>query len=163
MFTDPFAPMVSLRQAMDQLLNDSFVGNAGRSLWSRSDSGTAAFPVPIDVYATPDEVVVLAAAPGLEPDQLHVNYQQGTLVLSGTIRDVAQSGEAKHATWYAHELWNGSFQRALTLPFPIDADRARASVDNGIIKIVLPKAEQAKPKTISVNAGQQSEAIGAGR
>ena len=156
----PFSPFVSLRQAMDQLLNDSLVGSPFRTLWARA--GTTASPVPVDVYATNDAVVVLAAAPGLEPDQLQVTYNQGTLLLSGTIRDVAASGEAKEATWYAHELWSGQFQRAIGLPFEVDAGQARASFGQGIVKIVLPKAAHAKPTTIPITAGQGAQAIGTG-
>ncbi len=155
---------VGLRQAMDQLLNESFVGSPVRTLWSRggTGAGTAAFPLPLDVYATENEVVVVAAIPGMRPEELQVTYNQGTLTLSGTIQNVAEGEEAKGATWYAHELWSGQFRRSLSLPFEVDADHADATFAHGIVRIVLPKAEAAKPKTIAIKAGTSTQAIGSG-
>ena len=157
-------PFVGLRQAMDQMLNESVVGTPFRSLWSRGGTGTGAtaFPLPLDVYATEQEVVVVAAVPGMRPDDLQVTYNQGTLTLSGTIHNVAEGEEAKGATWYAHELWSGQFRRSLSLPFEVDADHADASFEHGIVRIVLPKAEQAKPTTIAIKAGVATQAIGSG-
>ena len=155
---------VGLRQAMDQLLNESVVGTPFRSLWSRggTGNGATAFPLPLDVYATEHEVVVVAAVPGMRPEELQVTYNQGTLTLSGTIHNVAEGDEAKGATWYAHELWSGQFRRSLSLPFEVDADKADASFEHGIVRIVPPKAEQAKPKTIAIKAGGAAQAIGGG-
>ena len=157
-------PFLGLRQAMDQLVNDSVVGAPVRGPWARGGSGTGAtaFPLPLDVYATEQEVVVVAAVPGMRPEELQVTYNQGTLTLSGTIHNVAEGEEAKGATWYAHELWSGQFRRSLSLPFEVDADKADASFEHGIVRIVLPKAEQEKPKTIAIKAGGATQAIGTG-
>jgi len=161
-FAEPF---LGLRQAMDHMLNESFVGSPFRTLWSRGASGTGgatAWPLPLDVYATEQEVVVVAAVPGMRPEDLQVTYNQGTLTLAGTIQNVAEGEEAKGATWYAHELWSGQFRRALSLPFEVDADHADATFEYGIVRIVLPKAEAAKPKTIAIKAGGAAQAIGTG-
>ncbi len=159
-------PFLGLRQAMDRLLDDSFVGSPFRTLWSRTGTGAgtvdSAFPLPLDVYATDHEVVIVAAVPGMRPEDLQVTYNQGTLVLSGTIQNVAEGEEAKGATWYAHELWSGQFRRSVSLPFEVDADHADATFEYGIVRIVLPKAEQAKPKTIAIKAGASTQAIGGG-
>ena len=158
-------PFLGLRQAMDQLLNESVVSTPFRSLWSRGGTGTSgqtAWPLPLDVYATEQEVVVVAAVPGMRPEDLQVTYNQGTLTLSGTIHNVAEGEEAKGATWYAHELWSGQFRRSLSLPFEVDADQADATFEYGIVRIVLPKAETAKPKTIAIKAGDATQAIGTG-
>ncbi len=159
------APVVSLQQAMDQLFNESFVGGTPyRTLWSRGGGGggTAWSGMPLDVYATSDEVVILAAVPGLRPDSLDIAFHQGTLVLSGTLPNVAEDEEAKQATWFLHELPYGTFRRAVSLPFAVDADQAQATFENGVVKIVLPKAEAAKPKTIPVRIGGAGQAIAAG-
>ena len=158
-------PFMSLRQAMDQLFNESFVGGVPtRTVWSRGGGtpGATWSTMPLDVYATTDEVVILAAVPGVQPDNLEVSYHEGTLVLSGTLPGVAESEEAQGATWYLHELPAGTFRRAVSLPFPINADQATATFDNGIVKIVLPKAEWAKPRTISIAVGGSNQAIGSG-
>jgi HSP20 family protein len=161
----PVTPFVNLRQAMDQLLNDSFVGGSYRTLWSRNGNGTGqgatAYPLPIDVYATGDEVVIVAAVPGMQPDNLDISFHQGTVVLSGTVGNVAESEQGKNATWYVHELWSGSFRRAVTLPFEVDADKANATWENGIVRLTLPKAERARPKKIAIQVGGRTEAIAA--
>ena len=76
---------VGLRQAMDQLLNESFVGTPFRTLWSHgTGTGQTAFPLPLDVYATEQEVVVVAAIPGMRPEELQVTYNQGTSCGAGS-------------------------------------------------------------------------------
>jgi HSP20 family protein len=157
----PFgSDFVLLRDAMNQLLADSVVPSGGaRSGWA---NGTRAWPVPLDVYATPDEAIVIAAMPGLNPEQLEITYTQNTLTLSGSVPNVAESEQAQNATWYAHELWSGQFQRTVTLPFEVDASKAEATFENGLVRIALPKAERAKPQKIAIKAGSSQEAIGAG-
>ena len=159
-FTQDF---VSLRNAMDQLLNESYVSGPFRTVWSRSGGTNSGYaPMPLDVFATQDAFVIVASVPGLRPEDLEVTYNQGTIVLSGTVANVAESEESKGATWYLHELWHGRFQRAVTPPFEIDPGRAEASFENGILRIWLPKAEHAKPQRIEVRVGGATEAIGAG-
>ena len=149
-------PFVSLRQAMDQLLNESVVGTP----WAQG--ATAVGAMPLDVYATNDEVVVLAALPGLHPEDLDVSVQQGTLVLSGRIASAAESAEATGATWFLRELPRGTFRRAVGLPFAVDAAQAQATLEHGVLRIVLPKAAAAKPRTIPLTVGGSTQAISSG-
>jgi HSP20 family protein len=151
---------VLLRDAMNQLLTDSFVPSGGaRSGWS---NGTTARPLLLDVYATPDEAVVIAAVPGMNPQDLEITYTQNTLTLSGSVPNVAESEQGQQATWYLRELWSGQFQRTVTLPFEVDAGKAEATFEHGIVRITLPKAEWTKPQKIAIKAGSGHEAIGAG-
>jgi HSP20 family protein len=154
---------VLLQDAMNQLLQDSFVPSRG----SRSGGGTGsramARPLPLDVYATADEAVVIAAVPGMDPQGLDVTINQNTLTLSGSVPTAADSEQGQRATWYLQELWHGQFQRAVTLPFEVDAGKAEATFEHGIVRIVLPKAEWTKPQKIAITAGGgQQEAIAAG-
>ena len=152
---------VHLRDAMQQLLQESFVPSGGsRYGWSTGFRGR---PLALDVYATPDEAVVIAAVPGMSPEQLEITYTQNTLTLSGTVPSAAESEQGQRATWYVRELWSGQFQRTVTLPFEVDASQAEATFEHGIVRITLPKAEWAKPHKIAIKAGAgQQEAIGAG-
>jgi len=154
---------VLLRDAMNQLLQDSVVPSGGaRSGWSNG-SRAMSRPLPLDVYATPDEAIVIAALPGLNPQDLEITYTQNTLTLSGSVPNVAKSEQGQQATWYAHELWCGQFQRTVTLPFEVDASKAEATFENGLVRIALPKAERTKPQKIAIKAGSgQQEAIGTG-
>ena len=145
----------SLFPALDHLFDESFFGSPFRSAWSRGGmTAPSVQPMPLDVYATADQVVVLAAVPGLRPDDLEITVHQNTVTLSGAVHDATEAEEGKQATWYVHELWSGQYQRSLTLPFELDAERAEASVADGIARIVLPKAERAKPRTIAIQSGQ---------
>ena len=149
----------TLRQAMDRLLDEAFVGRPFRTIWSRG--GNTIQPMPLDVYATENEVVILAAVPGMRPEDLEVTAFHNTVTLSGTVADVAESEEAKNATWYLRELWGGQYRRSLTLPFAVAPDKAQATFEHGVVRIVLPEAEQAKPRKIAIQVGS-AQAIGAG-
>lgn len=144
--------VVSLREAMDRLLSESFVGSPFRALWTASNGGQQ-LPLPIDAYATADEVVIIAAAPGIAPEDIEITWNQGTVTLRGHLPNVANSEEGKSATWFVHELPSGTFQRSISLPVDVDADKAKASFEHGMLKLTLPKAETAKPKQIKVQRG----------
>jgi HSP20 family protein len=150
---------VVLRDAMNQLLEESFVPSRGMRNGGR---GTMARALPLDVYATPEEAVVIAAVPGMDPQGLEITYNQNTLMLSGSVPTATESEQGKDATWYLHELWSGPFQRTVTLPFEVDAGKAEATFEHGIVRITLPKAERARPQKIAIRAaGDQQEAIDA--
>ena len=152
---------VVLRDAMNQLLEESFVPSRGSR--SSGSNGTTVRPLPLDVYATQEEAVIIAAVPGMSPQDLEVTIDQNVVTLSGTVPTAAESEQGKGATWYLHELWHGQFRRSVTLPFEVDAGKADASFENGIVRIVLPKAERAKPHKIAIKTGSgQQEAIEAG-
>jgi len=153
---------VVLRDAMNQLLEDSFVPARG-SRSSGGSNGTTVRPLPLDVYATQDEAVVIAAVPGMGAQDLEVTIDQNVVTLSGTVPTATESEQGKGATWYLHELWHGQFRRSVTLPFEVDAGQANATFENGIVRIVLPKAERARPHKIAIKAANgQQEAIEAG-
>lgn len=148
---------VSLRDAMDRLFSEGVAGSPFRTLWSASTGAPSRATLPLDVYATPDEVVVVAAAPGLSPDDLTISIDQGVLTIGGQIPTVAASDEAKDATWYLHELPSGAFRRSVSLPFEVDAAQADAAFEHGILRLRLPKAEQARPKQIKVRTAALPE------
>src|SRR5687767_14657071 len=130
---------VLLRDAMRQMLQESFVPSGGsRYGWSTGTQAMAR-PLPLDVYATPDEAVVIAAIPGMSPEQLEITYTDNTLTLTGTVPSPAEGEQGENATWYVHELWSGHFQRTVTLPFEIDPAQAQATFEHGIVRITLPK------------------------
>ncbi|MGD9711166.1 MAG: Hsp20/alpha crystallin family protein [Thermomicrobiales bacterium] len=140
---------VSLRDAMDRLVTDAFGGN-WRTLWQSGDGLTTRLSLPMDVYATGDAIVLIASVPGLRPDDIEVTINKNTITLAGEIPNVAASEDARDATWYLHELPSGSFSRSVTLPVEVDAAQADATFENGVLKLVLPKAETAKPRKIEI-------------
>src|ERR671912_1479470 len=160
--TFPFgSDFVQLRQAMQELLQESFVPSGGARYPWGAGARAMARPLPLDVYATSDEAVVIVAVPGMSPENLEITYTDNTLTLSGSVPTAGESEQGQQATWYLRELWSGQFQRTVTLPFEVDPAQAQATFEHGIVRITLPKAEWAKPQKIAIKTGSQ-QAIGAG-
>lgn len=139
---EPMREMMTLREAMDRLFDDAFT----RPL-SLRDGGWSAPAV--DMFQTDDEVVVRVALPGFKADEVQINMTGDVLQLRGETR---HEDEKKEKAWHLREHRWGSFERSIPLPTAVQADRANADFENGILTITLPKAEEVKPKTISVKA-----------
>ena len=143
---------VRLRDAMDR-----FFGEPLYKTIASTQRSVGTVSIPVDVFATDTEVVVIAAAPGLGSDDLEVTIDDNVLTLSGTVPNVAKSTEAEGATWYLHENGHGQFRRTITLPTEVDADQADATFENGILRLRLPKAEAARPRQIKVRSASPIE------
>ena len=139
---EPFGDLMSLRQAMDKLFEESVVrprdwifglGEAAR--------------VPLDVYETDTEVVVKASLPGVKPDDIDVSITGNTLTIKG---DTKSESEVKRESYYRQERRYGAFSRTAVLPSNLKAADAQASFEHGVLTITIPKAEEARPQTIKV-------------
>jgi HSP20 family protein len=150
--------LVSLRDAMDKLMTDAF-GGSFRSVFPAAQNGQTRMPLPLDIYATNEEVVIIAAVPGIDPDSIDITVDKETVTLTGSTPDVALSAEAAEATWYLHELPRGTFSRSITLPVEIDASRADATFEHGVLRLLLPKAETAKPRKIEIRTVKANEVL----
>lgn len=152
--------VVSLRQVMDRVLSESLAPGRTRTVWSSNKSSRAQAQIALDVYTTDDQATVLAAVPGVDPEQIDITIDKNTLTLKGEFANSARAEDATTATWYLHELPWGSFQRSLTLPWEIDVDAAEATFDHGLLRLTLPKAQSARPRQIRVRVdGSQPAAI----
>jgi HSP20 family protein len=138
---EPMREMMTLREAMNRLFDDSFT----RPLSPGSESIVPA----IDLYQTADEVVVNAAMPGLKADDVQISITADVLTLRGEFK---QDDDKKEATYHIREHRYGSFERSIMLPTDVQTEKAKADFENGVLTITLPKAETVKPKTISVKA-----------
>ena len=138
---EPAREMMSLRDAMDRLFDDAFT----RPLSIR-DGWSASVPA-IDMYQTDDDVIVKAALPGIKSDEVQINVNGEMLTLKG---EVKQDQEMEEKAWHIREQRYGSFERSVALPTAVVADKAKADFENGILTITLPKAEEVKPKTITI-------------
>jgi HSP20 family protein len=145
----PLREFMTLRDAVDRLFDDNFV-NSG-NLYSLTGSGRY---LPIDVYETQDEIVVRAHVPGVSPDELEVNYQQGVLTLRATMKGVESEDGWR---WYVREIGAGEVTRQITLPRGIDVDQASANFENGVLTLTLPKSATAKPRRITIGNGGNAE------
>jgi HSP20 family protein len=139
---EPVREMMTLREAMDRLFDDAFT----RPINLR-DGGWSAPAV--DMYQTDDEVVVKVALPGFKADEVQINVTGDVLSLRGELK---REQEEKDKAWHIREHRWSSFERSVALPTQVKEDGANADFENGILTISLPKAEEVKPKTISVKA-----------
>lgn len=141
---EPMREMLSLREAMDKLFEDSFVGPRWASLWSGDGAATLA----MDVYETGDALVVSAPVPGIKPEDVEITITGNALTIKGETK--AEERE-EQGDYIRQEVRYGSFQRTVELPVEVQSDKAEAVFENGMLKLTLPKAEQVKPKSIKIN------------
>ena len=139
---NPLREMMTLREAMDQIFEDSYVRPA--RTWSEA-APERSLRLPLDVYTTPEEIVIVASLPGLTPDEVDIVIQGDTLTIRGDLRKPLENVE-----YLFQERTGGAFSRTLALNVPIEEDKAEATFENGVLTLTLPKAEETKPRTIKV-------------
>lgn len=101
----------------------------------------------VDIRETGTELVISAALPGLTKQDVNLEIKENTLVISGTLKAEA----AEQDSWVRRELPRGEFYRAFSLPADAQTGKAKASMANGVLEIRLPKAEESKPRRISID------------
>jgi HSP20 family protein len=136
----PFGELMSLRSAMDRLFEDSFVRPFGGSY---DQLGT----LPLDVTSTKDALLVEAAMPGIKPEDVDITLENGTLTIRGENREERKEGEGENLV---REIRRSSVYRSVSLPSGLEADKATASFEHGMLKLTIPKAEQVKPRQIRI-------------
>lgn len=134
---DPWRELERMRHELDGLFSG----------YARSQM-SASFPL-VNVYDEGEELTVSAELPGLTKDQVEITYHDGVLTLSGNRG--APAGTEK-MTLVRSERSIGAFEKTVAIPVKIDAERISANFANGILTIRLPKAEEAKPKQIRIEA-----------
>jgi len=138
---NPWREMRTLREAMDELLAESFVRPSQRQI----EGGERRWRLPLDVYTTPEEIVIVASLPGLNSEDVDVSIDGDQLTIRGELRPPLENVD-----YLFQERAYGPFSRTLTLNVPVDTDQAEAVFENGVLTLTLPKAEESKPKTIEV-------------
>lgn len=140
---EPFKDMMSLREAMNRLFEDSFIRP---SAWPLPFEGETV-GLPVDVIEGKDNVVVRASVPGLKPEDIDVSITGDTLTIKG---ETKSEEKVEQGSYIRQERRYGKFERSLQLPSLVVADKADAKFEHGVLTLTLPKAEQVKPKTIKV-------------
>jgi HSP20 family protein len=138
---EPLRDMISLRDAVSSLLQESFVRPGGIA-------GGGGAALPLDVHETENEFVVKASLPGVKPEDVQITVHGDTVTIRG---ETKAEEEKKGQTWHLRERRSGSFQRSVSLPTPIDSDKASARFDHGVLTLTPPKTEKARPKQIKIN------------
>lgn len=140
---EPFKEMMSLREAMNRLVEDSFIRPGG---WLAPFDGDA-LGIATDVIETKDAIIVKASVPGIKPDDIDVSVTGDVLTIKG---ETTSEEKIEQGSYLRQERRFGKFERSLTLPTLVTADKADAKFEHGVLTLTLPKAEQAKPKSIKV-------------
>lgn len=138
---EPAREMMSLREAMDHLFDDAFT----RPIGLRSGLTVPA----VDLFQTDDDIVLKAAIPGIKADDVQINVTGDVLTIKGEVR---HEEDKQEKAWHIREQRLGAFERTVPLPTAVVAEKAKAEFENGILTVTLPKAEDVKPKLITVKA-----------
>ncbi|MFA5021529.1 MAG: Hsp20/alpha crystallin family protein [Patescibacteria group bacterium] len=110
------------------------------------------FTPAIDVYETKDNVVIETPLAGIDPKDVEIAVENDVLTIKG---ETKKESEVDEKNYYRKEVARGSFFRSVAMPSRVVADKADASFADGILKITIPKAEEAKPKTITVKVNKK--------
>ena len=145
---EPLREFSTLQNEMNRLFNTVFdaptPGNGGSTM--------RRWMPPMDLVETADHFVLRADLPGLGEDDVKIEFEDGTLTVSGERKT---EHEAKGEGYYRVERAFGSFSRSLTLPQGIDPEAVAASFDNGVLEVRIPKPEERKPRRIEIGSGAQ--------
>jgi HSP20 family protein len=139
MFPDPFDALFQFQQALDSLRTSPWL--------EPGPSGGGAFP-PLNVFRQGDhDIVIITELPGVRKDDLNIDIKNRTIRIAGT----KSIDYGDQVSLHRRERLAGRFDRAVTLPVEIDADRAKAEYRDGVLALFLPRAEQDKPRSIKIS------------
>ena len=145
---EPFRDMRRVHDMLDRAFDEGLFGNAGEGLTLYE--GLA----PVDVYQTDEAIVVKASLPGVKPEDIDISVTGDTLTIRGEVTEEKSNGNGNGNGRQYHvreRRWN-RFARSITLPSMVDSSKAEAEIEDGIVTLTIPKAEEAKPRQISVKA-----------
>jgi HSP20 family protein len=141
----PLRDFMSLRDAMDRFLDDRWVSPGPWLTWA----GAGTQSLPIDIYETPDDIVVRALVPGVESEDIDIQYQGGVLTLRTRVEPYPLE---QGATGIVNEISAGQAIRQVSLPRTVQVEQATTNIENGVLTLRLPKTADAKPKQIKVGS-----------
>jgi HSP20 family protein len=142
---EPVGEMMTLRNVMDRLFNDSYVPST-RAWVGFDDEGV----IPMDIYQNANDIVIKASMPGFKPEEVDIQITGDTLLIRGEHKE---EKEVKEDNYVCKEISYGTVSRMVTIPVEVMDEKAEAVFENGVLKLTLPKAEEVKPKQIKIKAG----------
>ena len=138
-YTKPTRDFLTVRDLMERMFEESF--------GPTRDYAADELRLPLDAYATDGEIIVQAGLPGVKPEAVEINVEGDTLKISAELPT-----RLDNVDYTFNERPHGRYSRTLLLNVPVEADKAEAHFDNGLLTLKLPKAETVKPKQIKVKA-----------
>jgi HSP20 family protein len=117
------------------------------STFGRSGQLFTGWSPALDLYEGGENIVAVIELPGMHKEDIDISLHDGTLTISGERKRESTNGDKAQRT----ERYVGTFRRSVTLPTRVDASKVNATYEDGILKVTLPKADEAKPKQIQVS------------
>ena len=146
---EPFRDLMSLQERMNRLFDESFRSRAGAGAGHEEDWALGGSWAPaVDIYEHEGNIVLKAEIPGIDPKEVDVRVENNVLTLRGE-RKI--DTEVKRESYHRVERAYGTFSRSFTLPNVVDTEKIKAEYRDGVLRVTLPKREEAKPKQISIN------------
>jgi HSP20 family protein len=139
---DPFRDLISIQDRMNRLFEQTL----SRSRAEEGVSATTWTPA-VDIYETAETIVMKAELPGVAREDIQIQINENTLMLKGERRFAKDVHEENYLRI---ERAYGSFHRSFTLPASVQQDKIRALFRDGVLELTLPKAEESKPKRVSI-------------
>lgn len=140
-----------MRRDMERLFEEVLEPARRRRHWWPKSSERGVVVPNIDMYDRKTEIVVRAELPGAERDKIDLTITRDAITIKGEIK---KDEGIKDEDYYAREISYGNFARSVTLPSEVKSEKTKATFKEGILEIVLPKKEEAKPKEIKVEVSQ---------
>jgi HSP20 family protein len=139
---DPVTDLVTMQQALDRLYDQAWASRDAE--WRQ---GQRVHTLPLDVYSTDNELVLKASVPGVEPEDVEITIEGDKLTIKGET-----DAPLDNVEYHVQERRSGPFGRTLTLNVPVEANNAEASFKNGELTLIIPKAQEVRPKVIKVKS-----------
>jgi HSP20 family protein len=139
---DPVGELDRIRREIDEMFDPASRRFFTSGLFDRD------FSPALDVVENNDGFLVSVDLPGVDRKNLEISVADNVLTVKGEKKDTHEKSNGKY---FRKESWEGSFQRTLSLPHGVDADKIEAKMRDGVLRISLPKREEAKPKQIAVD------------
>lgn len=153
--SNPFEEMTSLRDAVNRLMEESVV----RQPYGRNQD------MPLDVFETADDLDIIALVPGVSANDLNVTATGESVTIKAKVPSETEQKESRQWTWYLHEIPHGEFCRTIDLPVEVNPQQAKASLQEGMLKLTLPKVEGARQHRLQIQTGgqQHEQAVNVGQ
>ena len=140
----PLKELEDMRRDMDRLFDEFTKPARRRRIWPKSEG----LVIPsIDLYDRKTDIVVKIELPGVRSEDIDLTITKDTLTLKGEIK---KDDDVQEEDYFVSERMIGSFSRTIALPFEVESEKAQAAMNNGLLEIVIPKREEARPKEIKI-------------
>jgi HSP20 family protein len=145
---EPYREIMSLQDRMNRLFSESFRGGqTGEDDWALGGTWAPA----VDIYEQDHNIVIKAELPGVDPKDVDIRMENNVLTIKGERK---LDNEVKKENYHRVERAYGVFTRSFTLPSVVDPGSIKAEFKDGVLRITLPKREEAKPKQIQINVAK---------